>query len=353
MNNAHTELKFLILDFSQHTVQEVLSANTGIDLPHWAIEVLSFLSDFVVHDYVSCFTSGTTGPAKEIRFETKQLIAGANNTLSFFDLQKGDVALLPLSCSFIAGKMMVVRALVGRLILYVTAPALDLSKVLEKKFDFSVLIPSQIIPLLASENSEIITQFGQILLGGSALSESLVKDLMRHKVAAWLSFGMTETMSHFALRQLSPVPHSRYVCLKGFEISQDYNGQLLVKNDSLGIAEMQTNDVVKIFNDRSFIWRGRSDNMVNSAGIKLYPETIEQRIKVLYPDLVPFIIQGVSDDKLGQKLALYFEGDFFLTPEALLVLKEHLPPYECPRTYFSVNKFDRTLTGKIIRKKYN
>lgn len=345
-------LKVLKLNFEKYSGEELVAMYGNMQLPLWAKEVMEFLKEFITAEEVSCFTSGTTGAPKKIVFEQKQLIGSAKNTLSFFELHKGNKVLLPLSCKHIAGKMMVVRALVGKLNLTVIKPVSSVEKVITDKYDFSVMIPMQIQSYLASENKEDLGKLGKILVGGSEINQNIIKGLNELKIPAWCSFGMTETMSHFALRELSPNEQKSYACLKGFEVKNDFKNQLSLKNDALGIAGLQTNDVVKILHDGRFLWKGRADNVVNSGGIKLYPESIEQKIKECYHDLPAFIIIGLPDNELGERLVLLYEGDSFLSIKEKISLQDHLEKYECPREFIPIQKLKRTKSGKIIRTNY-
>jgi o-succinylbenzoate---CoA ligase len=345
-------LKVLKLNFEKYSGEELIDEYAKRSLPLWAADVIQFLKEFLAGDEVSCFTSGTTGAPKRIAFKQEQLIGSAKNTLSFFELQKGYKALLPLSCKYIAGKMMVVRALVGKMNLTVIEPVSNLQDVIIDDYDFSVVIPMQIQPYLVSENNETLSKLGKILLGGSEISQNIIEGLNKLKIPAWSSFGMTETMSHFALRELSPNEQESYECLPGFEISAKFNGQLKLKNRDLGITEIQTNDVVKIFPNGRFLWRGRADNVVNSGGVKLFPESIEQKFKKLFSNLPAFVISALPDSRLGQRLVLYYEGNMFLSTKERTSLKGQFEKYECPREFISIKKFERTNSGKIIRRTY-
>ncbi|MFT6716596.1 MAG: O-succinylbenzoic acid--CoA ligase [Saprospiraceae bacterium] len=352
MKQDSSTLKVLKLDFEKFSEEALIEIYTNVELPTWAREVIDFLKYFIDKKEVSCFTSGTTGAPKRSTFTKDQLTGGAQNTLNYFGLSKGDSALLPLSCSHIAGKMMLIRALVGELKLTVIEPSSNLDAVINDLFDFSVVVPMQIQSCLLLNDKEALERLGKILIGGSEISDTMVLSLIELEIQAWSSFGMTETMSHFALRQLSPREQKNYTCLKGFEISNHFKGQLKLENKELGILELQTTDVVKVFPDGSFNWLGRADNVVNSGGVKLFPELIEQKIKRLFEDLPEFIIVGVPDSKLGQKLVLFHEGNSFLSAEEQMKLQSQLLKYECPKDFMFIQEFEKTRSGKIVRKNY-
>jgi O-succinylbenzoic acid--CoA ligase len=351
MKDSSSTLNILKLDFDVYSSQELLDRYDHVDLPVWAQDVLDFLKEFVTENQITCLTSGTTGPPKKVFIKKYQLIGSAKNTLSFFDLQEGSKALLPLSCKHIAGKMMVVRAAVGKMSLTVIKPTTAVDSVINDEFDFSAVVPLQLQSLLSKNDNLTLRCMGKILVGGSSISEKLVKDLNELGLEAWCSFGMTETVSHFAIRQLSPKQDKGYVCLEGFIIDEQ-RGLLSVSNSDLGIRKIQTNDVVDIFHDGSFTWLGRADNVVNSGGVKLHPEVLEQKIRQFYPAVPSFILFGISDDRLGEKLVMFYEEGSALSAEQKKLIAVHLDKYEQPQEYVKIKKLNRTPSGKIIRKNY-
>jgi O-succinylbenzoic acid--CoA ligase len=352
MKQNLANLKVINFDFENSSAKELVDVHTNVSLPKWAQEVVDFIKELESDSLIFCYTSGTTGVPKKITFTIEQLKSGARNTLSFFNLKKGDKALLPLSCNHIAGKMMVVRAIVGGLKLSVIEPAKNINAIEVESFDFSVLIPMQIQLLLDNSGETSVRQLGKVLIGGGIVGKGVIENLTTLKVQAWCSFGMTETMSHFALRTLSPIEQNSYTCLKGFEISSNSNSQLRLKNDELGISELQTNDVVTIESSKMFKWLGRADNVINSGALKLHPESIEASIKATFTMLPAFIVFGVYDKILGQKLVLFYEGGSFLSKVDLQVLRSILKKYEYPKYFVSCKSFERTESKKIIRKDY-
>lgn len=352
MKEDSATLKVLKLDFGRFSVDKILGFLNGVALPYWATEVVEFLEQFVKGEKISCLTSGTTGPPKTIFFDAEQLNRSASITLDFFQLNQGDTVLLPLSCKHIAGKMMVVRALVGKLNLSVIEPVAKVREIVDAHYDFAVMVPLQVNSLLELKDQTSPSQFGKILLGGAEVSHHLVHKIKGAELNVWQSFGMTETMSHFAMRQISPVEQKNYFCLTGFTIDNKFNSQLEVSNPALGINELQTNDVIEIHSNGTFNWMGRVDNVVNSGGYKLHPELIELKIKGLLDTTPVFILVGIPDDKFGEKLVLFYEGDVFVNDHDLTILKTELKTYEWPREFISTKVLDRTNSGKIIRKDY-
>lgn len=353
MKEESDVIKVLKLNFEHESAESLVDKYKNVELPFWARGIIDFLDEFIKEDKITCFTSGTTGFPKAIVLRKEQLIGSAKNTLLFFDIKAGDKVLLPLSSKHIAGKMMVVRALVGKLNLVAIEPSVAMAQLKSEQFKFSVVIPMQIIPLVSGHDSQALHGLGKILIGGSDISVALIAGLNEMQISAWSSFGMTETMSHFALRQLSPIYEKAYTCLPGFVINNDFNHQLKLKNFTLGIKELQTNDVITIASNGTFIWQGRADNVVNSGGVKLFPEEIERKIKSLCPEVPDFIIIGSADTKLGEKLVLFHEGESFLSNSQMNTVKNKLAQYEFPREFKRVQLLDRTASGKIIRKNYS
>jgi O-succinylbenzoic acid--CoA ligase len=215
------------------------------------------------------FTSGSTGPPKRIELTRAQLIASAQRTLDYFDLGDGDSALLGISPKTIGGKMMIVRALLGGLKLMVCSPSANPLTALEpgETLGFCPLVPMQAQRVLETDPSSL-QRVRNILLGGAPVSDKLEKELMNAHNGCYAGYGMTETVSHIAIRRLgNPV----YRSLRGVVFRQDEDGRLIVSDAELGIRQLVTNDLVELIDARQFTWLGRSDFAINSGGVKIHP----------------------------------------------------------------------------------
>lgn len=292
-------------------------------------------------------TSGSTGTPKTIRIPKVKMLQSAAATTRFFRFRKGQTALLSLPVSYIAGKMMVVRALYSQLNLLFIRPTQHPMAELDPKIkiDFAPFTPMQLSD--AQDKGNIKT----ILLGGGPISPELELKLQSWQTAIYHGFGMTETLSHIALRRINgPEAIAAYKVLPGIEISADQRSCLVIRAPFLDMPVI-TNDVVDLQGSDAFIWRGRMDHIINSGGIKLFPEEIEKK---LYPYIDrEFFIIGLPDAVLGEKVCLCIEGEAF-SPEQqdnlTQKINQFLTKYQRPKVIYFEKGFSRTSSGKIQRK---
>ncbi len=300
-----------------------------------------------IDPYMKVQTSGSTGKPKEWRVKKDQMLQSAARTAKYFDFQPGNTVLLCLPMHYIAGKMMVVRALFSQLSLYTVEPSnrpfQEISK--KQKIDFVPLVPTQL------EGSKNLNNVQKILLGGGVVNPSLEQSLQMETSEIYHGYGMTETLSHIALRRVNGRERSEaYKVLEGIDIGVDERSCLTISSSTFD-RDIQTNDVIELIDPTHFIWKGRKDFVINSGGIKFSPEEIEQKIQSLLSQ--PFFIAGLPDKKLGEKVCLFIEGEEpDLKIKNLLIEKiaRQLKKYEKPRAVFYIKKFERTSSGKIKRK---
>jgi O-succinylbenzoic acid--CoA ligase len=318
---------------------------------------IGFIKDWLnhVHDF-TINTSGSTGAPKKIKITRTQMEHSALMTIRALDLQKGDTALVCLNTQYIAGKMMLVRALTGNLKIIATEPALNPLLALNENFDFVALVPLQLESILKSENFyQQINRSKAIIVGGAAINPAL-QNLLLSKITTpvFATYGMTETISHIALQRMNgfnTIPC--FKLLPGIKIRQDERGCLVVDAPYLKTT-IQTNDLVKILDDDTFTWLGRWDNLINTGGIKVIPEEIETGIQKILPSFnidQNFFICGVPDASLGQKIVLVVEGDIDTRwGDIFDKLKQSFSKYVTPKEILNSEKFIYTKTGKIDRK---
>jgi o-succinylbenzoate---CoA ligase len=318
-------------------------------------EIVNFLNDWwSKSESIQVQTSGSTGAPKLISLSKNTIRESARKTLKFFKLKSGDTALLCLPTKFIAGKLMLVRAIEGGLKLFVTEPELNpLQNLKNEKINFAALIPSQLWSALQNETTtKSLKKIDHLLIGGGDLMPRLTDALKQFKNPVYLSFGMTETATHIALRQVGgPTPDLHFTALEGVTFKLDNRHCLVIDADHLP-EPIITNDLVLIKNPQHFEWLGRIDNAINSGGIKHIPELIEKEFEPYIKS--PFFITGLKDELLGQKMALIVEGDAWPKGsfDALIDrLSESLNKFELPREVHFVKKFTLTPTNKIDRKK--
>lgn len=299
-------------------------------------------------DTVKVRTSGSTGKPKVIEVLKNQMLKSAAATAKYFGFEQAQTALLCLPINYIAGKMMVVRALLSGLNLICIEPDNNpLGRLPEETpIHFAPLTPMQL------KNTLVTGNVRKILLGGGPINPALEQRLQSFKAEIFHGYGMTETLSHIALRKVNGAEKSEhYEALPGVTFRQDERGCLVALVPFLR-APVITNDLVTLLNNYSFIWNGRVDNVVNSGGIKLFPEAIEKK---LFPFLTEhFFVAGLPDSNLGEKLCLFIEGEAY-SEEAISLLKaginKHLEKYEKPKEILFLKQFSMTESGKIQRKK--
>lgn len=302
-------------------------------------------------DCIVVKTSGSTGTPKLLRVEKRRMEASARMTLRFLGLHPGQTALLCMPLDYIAAKMMVVRALVGNLRLVSVEPSghpLADAGVGETPIDFAAMVPLQIYnTLLVPEEKERLIKVGQLIIGGGAVSQALASEIACLPNPVWSTYGMTETLSHVAMRRLNgPQQESWYTPLEGVSIGQDEDGCLLIDAPLLCQKVLRTNDVVRLHDDsRRFMVLGRKDNVVCCGGVKIQAEEVEERLQP-YVD-APFFVGKEKDDKFGEILVLVVESrDKKLLED---IINNVLPKYWRPRKIYSVRKLPLTETGKPKR----
>jgi O-succinylbenzoic acid--CoA ligase len=216
---------------------------------------------------------------------------------------------------------------------------------------FAALTPMQVKHVKDDYNTyRKMERINTIILGGETPSPKLI-DYMRHATNnIYATFGMTETISHIALKKLSgAAPEEYYTTLQGISISTDEKSCLVIDAPALNVHQLHTNDIVNLVSPTQFEWLGRYDNVVNTGGIKIYPESIEQKLMSLIK--VPFFIAGKADDTTGQKPVIVLETEKLthLDYEELDNIFEQLHKYERPREIINVRQFARTGNGKVDR----
>lgn len=305
--------------------------------------------------YVVGHTSGSTGTPKEIRLSKADMRASARITNAFFDIGRQSVLLLCLSVSYIAGKMMVVRALeAGAELLSVKAASHPLrtagQKVgMDREIGLAAMVPMQVEESLKSEEEK--RRFGHIrhlIIGGAPVSVTLEEQLKQIPTQCYATYGMTETVSHIALKKLNS--DSAYFALGEVGFEQDERGCLIIDAPHLQARRFVTNDIVKLHGNKRFEWLGRFDNVINSGGIKLFPELIEQKLVRCIPGR--FFITSRPDEVLGESVLLVLEGEhwnFAALRSLLQKIRPLLGRFEMPKAFVVCPFFHETTSGKVVR----
>jgi len=317
--------------------------------PEWLQDFYEFILDWMDDRYsIEVETSGTTGSPKSFSISKDQMIQSAAKTLAYFNLNPGDNALLCLSAKYIAGKMMIVRAITGELNLIIQEPSSDPWETLESKIDFIPVVPLQVQKLIQQPEKQKFVK--RILVGGAPIDHQLEKKLQKIASAVFQSYGMTETLTHVALRRVNGENSQEfYTALEGVTFSVDERKRLVVDVDFLD-GKVRTNDVVTLLDEKRFVWQGRMDSVINSGGVKVSPEEVEKKLsKLIYRR---FFVAGIPDDNLGEKIILIIEGSP-MEKRCLEALKNRISwitqKYEVPKVIYFTKKFPETGTGKIKR----
>lgn len=297
-----------------------------------------FLSKWLdENDSLEVQTSGTTGKPKLIKIKKSAMVNSAIATGNFLKLSTGNSALCCLPVKYIAGKMMVVRAMVLGLELDLVEPKSNPLENNFKNYDFVAMVPLQVEGSLQK-----INQIKKLIIGGTKVNQVLENQLKNSSCQAYESYSMTETVTHIALKRIG---EKAFTVLPNVVITTDKRGCLVIDAPQLNSETIITNDSVVILSENQFIWKGRIDNVINSGGIKLFPEQIEE--KLANKIISRFFVASMPDEKLGEKVVLVIEGKEFSLNE---IIFEVLDKFEKPKVIYFLPKFLETETGKIKRK---
>ncbi len=292
-------------------------------------------------------TSGSTGKPKPLWVEKRRMLNSARVTCDFLGLRQGDTALLCMPLDYIAGKMMVVRSLERHLRLISVKPDSHPLQTLQEAPCFAAMVPLQVYcSLQAPQEKALLRQIRHLIIGGGAIDPTLASELKDFPHAVWSTYGMTETLSHIALRRLNGSDASDwYTPFKGVTISLDREGCLVITAPEVCAETIVTNDIAQIDSDGRFRIIGRRDNVICSGGIKIQTEEVEALLRPYLQQ--PFIITKLPDEKLGEAVTLLTEG--IDTDEISQVCSQVLPRYWMPRHFFHTDHIPQTATGKPAR----
>jgi O-succinylbenzoic acid--CoA ligase len=335
----------------QELTQLAVSKIKDPQIDSWEKKIFWFILEWLhPSNTMEVKTSGSTGKAKTIHFSKDQMIASAQATAKYFGFSDKDPVLLALDMSYVAAKMMVVRAFVSGLDLHYAKPSSDPFKDSDfPPLKFVPLVPLQLKSIIQSRESRArLRTVAQVLVGGGAVDPDLEHFIKRENNAYYASFGMAETLTHFAVKRINgPNADAAYQSLEGVRIRQDENGCLQALVPWISSDYIATRDIVEILDENSFVWKGRLDNLINSGGIKISPEAIEAKLaEYISP---PFFISALPDPMLGQKVVLFVESAA-VNDQWYAAFDRLLEKYEKPREIHSIPKFAYTTSDKINRR---
>jgi O-succinylbenzoic acid--CoA ligase len=290
-------------------------------------------------------TSGSTGKPKVIKLTKAAMRNSARMTNAFFGLDASKTALLCLPASYIAGKMMLLRAIVGGFNILTVEPQANPFANLNIEIDFAAITPYQ---LNHSVETLKLLHIKNIIVGGGHVDTKLENQAAEIPASLYETYGMTETASHIALRCFNGENKSDFfTTLAGVNISQDKRGCLIIDAPHLSNTPLITNDVVEIRDERTFRWLGRADSVINSGGIKLFPEQIEKKLETII--VSNFFVSSLPDDTLGEKLILVIESTQ-LPAHLPEILQTILSKYEIPKEIYCIENFQYSISNKILKK---
>jgi O-succinylbenzoic acid--CoA ligase len=335
-------------------------------------ELKNFLSEwYSPKSFIEAKTSGSTGKPKTIRLAKDFVAKSAQRTIQFFRLNQGDRILQCLPIKFIAGKLMVIRALIGGLNLNIVEPETDFSFLQTEKFRFAAMVPTQVNKILESESTPgaWLQNLEQLLIGGSAIPFVMEQKLQAISTACCSSYAMTETATHIALRKINGEDADDfYHCLEDIHVQLSENGCLQIFMPGLAKQPLQTTDLAELKNEKTFRILGRSDNVIISGGIKYSPEQIEKKLEPFIE--IPFLISSLPHESLGEQIVLVLESLPLTPPKEgglslpqvskientkivnLLknICQQQLTKYEQPRHILFIQRFPQVQNNKIDRK---
>ncbi len=319
-----------------------------------ATEFTDFLKEWYSDKkYIEVKTSGSTGSPKSIRLKKEFVADSAQRTLQFFELKKNDRTLHCLPMQYIAGKLMIVRALLGELDLYLTEPTTDFSFQKNEKFRFDAMVPNQVTKILKAETvrGELLESIEKLLLGGSSVPAPLEKELGNTSTDCYSSYGMTETATHIALRKINGTgADGWYHCLENIRVSLSAEGCLQIFLPGLENQPLHTTDLAELKDEKTFRILGRADNVIISGGIKFSPEQLEKKLEPFISE--PFLISSLPHESLGQQLVFVVEGSENKETVKKLkkICRKHFDKYEQPKQILFLHKLPRLPNGKFNRR---
>ncbi len=373
---------FILNRRSFESVEELLSFSEIISK-----DVFSFLKCwFDTSDLITVRTSGSTGKPTTIQLKKEYMVNSAIATGDYFNVHEKTKALLCLSPNYIAGKMMLVRALVLGWQLEVIEPDSIPLKNTDSDYDFCAMIPLQLHNSLSQ-----LQRIKKLIVGGGVISNELIDKLQGVSTKVYATYGMTETITHIAVKKLnnfdiystqnkgfdcaqpdiyvslSAVERSHYTVLPNIKVTTDNRNCLIIDAPKVSDTEIITNDLVELISETEFKWLGRYDTIINSGGVKLIPEQIEKKLSTVID--CRFFVAGIPDEVLGEKLVLIVENINYDLNDEITILRQkrvsndkyiqnlksqilnlkQLSKYEIPKEIYVVEKFVETETKKIQR----
>ncbi|MEM7371111.1 MAG: AMP-binding protein [Bacteroidota bacterium] len=323
----------------------------GRGLPDWERDIYEVIRDWLdpTVTRLKAHTSGSTGEPKEVSFTKAAMAQSAQLTANRFDLHPGTTCLLCLPAKYIAGKMMIIRALVNGWDLRYVEPSSNPAGKISSDIDFAAMIPLQVHRGL-TDSPKQFAKIKQMIIGGAPISSRTMDMIQQTPTNCFATYGMTETLTHIAIRRLNGISRTElFEVLPSVHLSQDERGCLLIEAPHLE-ERVLTNDLVELHGRGHFRWMGRYDNVINSGGVKISPERVEGKLEPVIKER--FYLIGQADEELGEKVILMVEGPAWTAERREQFdqrTKKLLDRFEVPKEIRFVEQFEETETGKVQR----
>lgn len=308
----------------------------------WEVEIGNFLLDWLDNnESITMFTSGSTGNPKAIQISKKAMWESAERTVAFFDLDHYSRILCCLPLRYIAGKMMIVRALYCGADVHIIQSVKNPLQQVDGDFHFAAFTP-----MMAEASAEDLHRVKKVLIGGAPINSKLRDVLKSIDTQIFESYGMTETASHVAIKRHFTYDEECFEALDGIYFSQSEDETLVIH----GLADypngLKTNDLVRFVSETKFEWLGRIDEVVNSGGIKLNIQTLQKKIAPFVSE--DFFLTKEPDDQLGERLVMVVKSE---NAPNFQDISKGLEPYEKPKNIYTTDRFVQTFSGKIDKNK--
>ena len=312
--------------------------------------VIDFLRTFLNNDSFISYTSGSTGEPKLLIISKERALESARLSNDFFGINNSTHFLHCLDIKFIGSKMMLLRAYLAGAKVEVVKPSLEFFR--DSKLDVIDFI--SLTPLHIHKILDTTPQFFQkveiCLIGGSSVSLQLEKQIIsgNFKTKFYESFAMTETFSHFALRDISG-KQNYFKLLQGFEISINENQCLEVYHKNILPEKIITNDIVELGSNSTFSFKGRLDNVINSGGLKVNPETLEKEWSTFLP--FKFIIASEPNTIYNQAIIMVINENNILCKNEILnlLIQNEVPSRWHPKAIYYSQTWIETSSHKPVR----
>ncbi|RAJ12453.1 AMP-binding protein [Arenibacter echinorum] len=342
--NIHPKFKFNEIHYDFGDLKE-LAYSLVKEGQEYEKSIGNFLMDWLDDsDSLKVHTSGSTGVPKTITLKKEHMINSALATGAFFKMGPGTKALQCLSANHIAGRMMLVRAVVLGWEIDTVEPTSNPLQFTSKHYDFVAMVPMQVQGSLSN-----LYQICTLIIGGAPISPELKSDLNKVETRIFETYGMTETITHIAVKELTKgAVNNNFKALPEVVFTNDERDCLVIEAPKVSDGIITTNDVVNLISTSEFQWLGRYDNVINSGGVKIIPELLENKLSSLIKSR--FFVAGIPDAYLGQKLILVVEGkvdvnQLFHDIKSLSSISK----FKIPKAIFSVDHFVETVSGKVNR----